>query len=142
MDAFRDAVSRDEDVIPCVSMSHMRITDMQSTPIRAVIYARLSQAKVKGEESDSIANQVKAARLLAQRTGYELMGEFKDDDISGYKGGRRPAFGRMLAGMANGDFDLILVRHVWIQSPHWYCCGANRYQSYIEPLQMIAIAIQ
>jgi DNA invertase Pin-like site-specific DNA recombinase len=83
-------------------------------PLRAVIYARLSTAQVgkgAGEESDSIANQVRDLTALAKRLGYELVGTFHDDGISGYKGKNRPGFQKLLTAIADNEINVVLARH-------------------------------
>lgn len=78
---------------------------------RCVIYARLSQAKSKSEESDSIRNQVAALMTIAKASGYEIVGTYTDDGKSAFKRIDRPGFTSMLIDMSRGQFDLILARH-------------------------------
>ncbi|MBD8466805.1 recombinase family protein [Plantibacter sp. CFBP 8798] len=80
------------------------------TPLRAVIYARVSQA-TSDAESVSITTQLHDLRALARDKGIEIVEELVDDGISGFKGLHRPGFSRLVAGMGGGRFDLIMVRH-------------------------------
>ncbi|MCJ1706895.1 recombinase family protein [Microbacterium sp. VKM Ac-2923] len=86
----------------------------RDTVMRAAIYARLSAPQVgeqSTEESDSIANQVRDLKTMAQRLGYDVVHVFADDGISGYKGKHRPGFQRLLRAIADGEVDVILSRH-------------------------------
>lgn len=78
--------------------------------MKVAIYARLSQSTTEGE-SESITNQVAALRKLADREGHEVVREFVDDGVSGYKKVDRPGFESMLAALAHGEFERILTRH-------------------------------
>lgn len=83
-------------------------------PLRAAIYARLSTAQLgKGadEASDSIANQIRDLEKVATDLKYDMVGVFKDDGISGYRGKHRPGFQRLLTAIADHKVDVVLVRH-------------------------------
>ncbi|WP_426181869.1 recombinase family protein [Microbacterium sp. TWP3-1-2b2] len=82
--------------------------------LRAAIYARLSTAQIErenDEDSDSIENQVRDLEAMAERMGYDVVGTFADDGISGYKGKYRPHFQRLLVAVTDDEVDIILCRH-------------------------------
>jgi site-specific DNA recombinase len=81
----------------------------------AALYLRVSQAKEHDDDqsdSDSIENQRKALLRRAKKEKYDLAElEYVDDGKSGFKQVQRDGFRALLADMALGKFDIILVRH-------------------------------
>ncbi|HKE76665.1 MAG TPA: recombinase family protein [Acidimicrobiales bacterium] len=79
----------------------------EASPRRAAIYARIS----KDEERDElgVARQEKLCRQLAARLGWEVVGVYRDDNLSAYKRGRRPEYDRLVADIEVGHVDAILV---------------------------------
>ena len=73
---------------------------------RAAIYARLSLAD---EKSTSTERQKKDCRDHAKSLGLEVVDEFTDEGISGYKDVERPEFDRAIEGLVRGDFDTLIV---------------------------------
>ena len=73
---------------------------------RAAIYARLSLAD---EKSTSTERQKKDCRDHAKSLGLEVVAEFTDEGISGFKDVERPEFDRAIDGLVRGDFDTLIV---------------------------------
>jgi DNA invertase Pin-like site-specific DNA recombinase len=73
-----------------------------STPSRVALYARVSTDK------QSTENQLRELREVAQRLGWNVVGEFVDRGISGAKGPKdRPQLASLLRGVARKDFDVV-----------------------------------
>jgi DNA invertase Pin-like site-specific DNA recombinase len=73
-------------------------------PKRVAIYARVS---TDGQTTD---NQVRELRMVAERNGWQIVGEFIDQGISGAKGRQvRPQFDALLKASVRRDFDLIMA---------------------------------
>jgi predicted site-specific integrase-resolvase len=78
---------------------HMKTADH---PLRAAIYARVST------DRQSTENQLRELRQAAQRLGWNVVGEFVDNGISGAKGRKdRPQLDAMLKGVSRKDFDVV-----------------------------------
>lgn len=81
-----------------------------TTPSRAAIYARISQ-DTEGT-AKGVARQVEDCHKLAATLGWQVAGEYIDNDLSAYSGKRRPEYERMLADLADGLVDGVLVYHI------------------------------
>jgi DNA invertase Pin-like site-specific DNA recombinase len=69
---------------------------------RVALYARVST------DGQSVENQLRELRAVAERHGWEIVGEFVDKGISGAKGREdRPQFNTILKGVSRKDFDLV-----------------------------------
>jgi DNA invertase Pin-like site-specific DNA recombinase len=69
---------------------------------RVALYLRVSTG------GQSVENQQRELEAVAQRHGWEVAGVFSDQGISGAKGReQRPAFNRLLQGVARKDFDRV-----------------------------------
>ena len=69
---------------------------------RVALYARVST------ESQTTDNQLVELRLVAERMGWDIVGEFVDHAISGAKGrDQRPAFDMLQKGAVRKDFDMV-----------------------------------
>jgi DNA invertase Pin-like site-specific DNA recombinase len=69
---------------------------------RAAIYARVST------DSQDTDNQLRELRAVADRAGWQVVGEFIDHAVSGAKGReKRPAFDRLLKAAARHEIDLV-----------------------------------
>ena len=69
---------------------------------RVALYARVST------ENQTTDNQLIELRVLAERMGWEIVGEFVDHAISGAKGrDQRPAFDKLQKGAVRKDFDMV-----------------------------------
>lgn len=70
--------------------------------IRVALYARVSTDRQTTE------NQLQELRSVGERLGWEIVGEYIDQGISGAKGrDQRPAFDKLLKGAMRKEFDLI-----------------------------------
>jgi DNA invertase Pin-like site-specific DNA recombinase len=77
---------------------------MTKHPRRAAIYARVST------DQQTTENQLQELRLVAQRMGYTVAGEFVDQGLSGAKGReQRPAFDRLLTGAVRREYDVVMA---------------------------------
>jgi DNA invertase Pin-like site-specific DNA recombinase len=73
---------------------------------RAAIYARVSTRN--GHQDPE--TQLLALRQVAERAGWQVVGEYVDHGVSGAKGrDQRPAFDRLLKDAARRKFDLIMA---------------------------------
>ena len=69
---------------------------------RVAIYARVSTT------GQSVANQVHELQAAAERHGWTVVQVFTDAGISGAKGrDKRPAFDKLLKGVARREFDMV-----------------------------------
>lgn len=76
-------------------------------PRAAAVYARIS-SDVTGEQL-GVARQVEDCRRLAASRGWLVAEEYIDNDVSAYKARTRPAYERMLADLADGLRDAVVV---------------------------------
>lgn len=79
----------------------------RSKTLRAAIYARISEDKAG--EARGVARQIDDARALAADRGWEVVGEFTDNDISAYTGKHRPGYAALMAAVEAGEVDRIVV---------------------------------
>lgn len=69
---------------------------------RVALYARVST------DGQSVENQLRELRAVAERHSWEIVGEFIDKGISGAKGrDERPQFNAVLKGVTRKDFNLV-----------------------------------
>lgn len=81
-----------------------------TSPVCAAIYARIS-SDVAGEGL-GVRRQVEDCRKLAAQLGWQVGEEYVDNDFSAYSGKPRPAYQRLLADLAEGRVDGVLVYHL------------------------------
>src|SRR4051794_28818806 len=81
-----------------------------TSPRSAAIYARIS-SDTEGKAA-GVLRQVADCRKLAGSLGWPVGGEYVDNDVSAYSGKRRPDYERMLADLADGTVDAVLVYHL------------------------------
>lgn len=68
------------------------------------LYARVSTS------GQTVANQLRELRAVANRAGWQVVGEYKDEGISGAKGReQRPALDAILKAAARREFDQVAV---------------------------------
>jgi site-specific DNA recombinase len=79
-------------------------------PSRAAVYARIS-SDAEGTGA-GVARQVDDCRKLAANLGWQIGGEYVDNDLSAYSGKRRPEYERMLSDLSDGLVDGVLVYHI------------------------------
>ena len=76
--------------------------DKQTT--RAAIYGQVST------DGQSVDNQLRELRMVAERNGWQIVQEFVDKGISGAKGReQRPAFDALWKGAIRREFDVVMV---------------------------------
>lgn len=80
---------------------------------KVAIYIRLSvedKNKIKkGDDSESIQNQRTMLNSYVRRQGWEIHGEYADEDISGI-GEHRPSFERLLIDAKQGKFNIVICK--------------------------------
>lgn len=74
----------------------------------AVLYARYSSDMQK---ATSIDGQLLLCRKVALRNNLDVIGEFADAAKSGLTEGARDGYQRLLNGVRNRDFDVVVVEH-------------------------------
>ncbi|MCB9373135.1 MAG: recombinase family protein [Microthrixaceae bacterium] len=77
-------------------------------PRAAAVYARISS---DDGTALGVKRQVRDCRRLAADLGWKVAEEYVDNDISAYGGRQRPAYERMLADLADGSRDGVIVYH-------------------------------
>jgi DNA invertase Pin-like site-specific DNA recombinase len=71
---------------------------------RAAIYGRVST------DGQTVDNQLRELRMVAERNGWHIVQEFVDKGISGAKGReQRPAFDALWKGATRREFDVVMV---------------------------------
>lgn len=78
-------------------------------PPRAALYARISDDDSGGAEG--VGRQLEAGRAEAARRGWQVAGEYVDNDVSAYNGATRAEYRRLLADATAGTFDHVVVFH-------------------------------
>lgn len=77
--------------------------------MRAAIYARISSDQ--DGTALGVTRQLEDCRKLAKEVGWKVADEYVDNDLSAYSGKRRPSYERMLADLADGLCDAVIVYH-------------------------------
>ncbi len=75
--------------------------------MRAALYARISQDEHGTQQG--VRRQLDDARALAVAKGWEVAGEYVDNDVSAYTGAKRDGYDRLIADAGRGVFDRIVV---------------------------------
>ena len=83
---------------------------MQSTPVAAAIYARISSDPE--HEQLGVGRQLADCRALAQRKGWQVVGEYVDNDISAWSGKPRPQYRQLVDDIRDGIVGGVLVWHL------------------------------
>ncbi|WP_343907290.1 recombinase family protein, partial [Nocardioides aquiterrae] len=81
-----------------------------SEPRSAAIYARISSDQ-DGTRA-GVGRQVEDCRKLAADLGWTVAAEYVDNDLSAYTGKHRPEYQRMMADLAEGLIDAVLVYNI------------------------------
>lgn len=76
---------------------------------RAALYARISEDR--SGEGLGVERQKEDCRKIAESRGWEITGEYVDNDFSAYSGKSRPQFEALLADIENGEFDAVVTYH-------------------------------
>src|SRR5215813_12835415 len=80
------------------------MSERNSTPLRAVAYYRMSDAR----QENSIERQQSQVLPYAEKHGYPIIRDYVDEAIAGDEIARRKGFQRLLADAQAGLFDVIL----------------------------------
>lgn len=80
-----------------------------STPQAAAVYARISLDQ-EGEGL-GVKRQVEDCEALAASLGWTVAEVYTDNDASAFSGKKRPAYGRMMADIAEGHRDGVVIYH-------------------------------
>lgn len=83
----------------------------------AVTYARLSEVE-KGD-TEGIERQQRELDAFARRIGIDVVERLTDNDLSAAKKKRRPAFERLMLGIAANEWDIVIFRSLdrWVRRP-------------------------
>jgi len=88
-----------------------RGVDIQTLPLRAVDYARVSTGS--REQRRSFENQLETYRqLIEEVAAWEYAGTYSDEAVTGTKAGLRGGFQQMIRDARAGCFDLIVVKDI------------------------------
>lgn len=79
-------------------------------PKAAAIYARISSDRAG--DALGVKRQVSDCEAEADRRGWPVAEVYIDDDVSAYNGKPRPGYQRMLADIAAGSIDAVVVYHL------------------------------
>lgn len=82
---------------------------MVGAATQAAIYTRISSDQ--DGTGLGVARQAQDCRALAEKLGWTVAEEYVDNDVSAYSGKKRPAYRRMLADVAAGRRDGVLIYH-------------------------------
>jgi site-specific DNA recombinase len=77
--------------------------------VSAGVYARISSDP--GGTRLGVERQLADCRVLADRLGWSVPGEYVDNDVSAWSGSARPEYRRMLDDLKSGLIDGVLVWH-------------------------------
>lgn len=79
----------------------------RSTRRSAVLYARISENRDRDEVG--VQRQINEVTEWCERNDVEIVGTFKDDNLSASKRGMRPGYRSMLQRLASGDVDMVVA---------------------------------
>lgn len=83
---------------------------MGAEPVKIAAYCRVSTAKE--EQLDSLAHQKEFFQDYARRNGYELVGIYADEGISGTRLQKREQFQTLLQDAGQHRFELVVVKDI------------------------------
>lgn len=83
---------------------------MGAEPVKIAAYCRVSTAKE--EQLDSMAHQKEFFQDYARRNGYELVGIYADEGISGTRLQKREQFQTLLQDAGQHRFELVVVKDI------------------------------
>lgn len=76
---------------------------------RAAVYARISEDR--DETQAGVGRQVEDCEQLARSRGWEVVDRYVDNDLSAYRGSKRPEYRRMLEDIRAHRLDAVIVYH-------------------------------
>ncbi len=77
--------------------------------MRAAIYARISEDR--DETQAGVGRQLEDCERLAELRGWEVVERYVDNDLSAYRGNKRPEYRRMLEDIRTRRIDAVIVYH-------------------------------
>lgn len=77
--------------------------------MRAGVYARISEDR--DETQAGVGRQLADCEQLAAARGWEAVERYVDNDLSAWKGGKRPEYLRMLGDIAERHIEAVVVYH-------------------------------
>jgi len=77
--------------------------------MRAGIYARISEDR--DETQLGVKRQIEDAEALAAQRSWDVVERYVDNDLSAWKGGKRPEYLQMLADIEAGHIEAVVVYH-------------------------------
>jgi len=77
---------------------------------RAAAYGRISEDDL--DRREGVNDQLARAKAHIDRRGWDYVTAFRDDDVSAYSGKPRPGYDALMAEVAAGGVDTIVVRHI------------------------------
>lgn len=75
--------------------------------MKAGLYARISQDEHGTEKG--VQRQLEDARALAEARGWQVVGEWSDNDVSAYSGATRAGYSALIEAAAAGELHRIVV---------------------------------
>jgi site-specific DNA recombinase len=102
---------------------------------RALIYCRISS----DPEHDllGVTRQLEDCRALAERLGWEIVGEYVDDDVSAYSGKPRPQYEAMLDALRGRNGNAVLAWH-----PDRLHRSPRELESFIDLIELTKAKVQ
>ena len=94
-----------------VSLAHatLDLCSMRTKAKAAAIYCRISDDQ--DGTGKGVARQQEDCLALAERLGWGVAGVYSDNDVSAYRGKRRPEYERMLTDLDAGAVDGVIAWH-------------------------------
>ncbi len=80
-----------------------------ATARRAAVYVRISQDR--GGAGLGVTRQEQDARALCKRLGWEVGAVYADNDMSAYRGKRRPGYLALLDALGDGTVEAVVAWH-------------------------------
>lgn len=77
--------------------------------MRGGVYARISEDR--DETQLGVGRQLEDCDRLGGQRGWDIVDRYVDNDISAYRGGRRPEYERLLQDIASHRIDAVIVYH-------------------------------
>lgn len=81
--------------------------DAAAPPIRAALYTRISRDPTN--QGLGVDRQYEDGQLTAARHGWQVVGEYRDNDRSASNGKPRPEFEKMIRDFQAGQFEAVIV---------------------------------
>ncbi len=92
------------------------MSDREAPPQRAAIYCRISDDR-EGRGL-GVARQEDECRALAERLGWSVTHVYRDNDLSAYRGRRRPGYQALLEAVKQGVMAPAVFVHRFRSNPY------------------------